>query len=154
MTKEQLQVKTLKALVARETIVAYDCDDVDAYITFDGYSVFAVPKQDMYIDMSKMHHMPSLKNLFSLGDGYVEAELTKRRATLDTNGGILREYRARDDASIKAWVQEIPLKLYQSKKFTAYIRNELSAVKFVDIVTGKVDHIILPVRVAEEIKND
>lgn len=154
MTKAQLQVKAFKALVAHETLVAYDCDDVDAYITFDGYSVFAVPKQDMCIDMSKMYHMPLLRNLFSLDDGYVEAELTKRRATLDTNGGILREYRARDDASIKVWVQESPMKRYQSKKFTAYVRNELSAVKFVDTVAGKVDHIILPVRVAEEIKND
>ncbi len=154
MDKAKLQVEAFKALVAHETLVAYDCDDVDAYITFDGYSVFAVPKQDMCIDMSKMLHMPLLRNLFSLDDGYVEAELTKRRATLDANGGILREYRARDDASIKVWVQESPMKRYQSKKFTAYVRNELSAVKFVDTVAGKVDHIILPVRVAEEIKND
>lgn len=154
MTKAELQVRAFKALVTREALVAYDCDDVDAYITFDSYSVFAVPKQDMCIDTSKMHHMPLLRNLFSLDDGYVEAKLTKRRATLDVNGGILREYRARDDASIKVWVQEIPLKLYQSKKFTAYIRNEMNAIKFVDVVTGKVDHIILPVRMAEETKND
>ena len=100
-----------------------------------------------------MHHMPSLRNLFSLDDGYVEAALTKRCAMFN-NGGILREYRARDDASKKVWVQESMLKRCQPEECWAYIRGELDAVKFVNVVTGKVDHIILPVRVAEEIKND
>lgn len=154
MTKAQLQVEAFKALVTRKTLVAYECDDGDAYITFDGCSVFAVPEQDVCIDMSKMHHMPSLRNWFSLDDGYVEAELTKRCAMFNTNGGILREFRARDDASKKVWVQENMMKRCRSKEFTAYIRDELGAVKFVNVATGKVDHIILPVRgVAEEIKN-
>lgn len=154
MTKAQLQVEAFKALVTRKTLVSYECDDGDVYITFDGCSAFAVPEQDVCIDMSKMHHMPSLKNLFSLSDGYVEAELTKRCAKFNTNGGILREYRARDDASKKVWVQESIMKRYRSEEFTAYIRDELGTVKFVNVVTGKVDHVILPVRVAEEIKND
>lgn len=46
------------------------------------------------------------------------------------------------------------MKRHQLEECWAYIRGELDAVKFVNIVTGKVDHIILPVRVAEEIKND
>lgn len=154
MTKAQLQVEAFKALVTRKTLVSYEYDAGDVYITFDGCSAFAVPKQDVCIDMLKMHHMPSLRRFFSLDDGYVEAELTKRCAMFNTNGGILREYRARDDASKKVWVQESMMKRCRSEEFTAYIRNELDAVKFVNVVTGKVDHIILPVRVAEEIKND
>lgn len=154
MTKAQLQVEAFKALVTRKTLVSYECDDGDVYITFDGCSAFAVPEQDVCIDMSKMHHMPSLRNLFSLDDGYMEAELTKRCAMFNTNGGILREYRARDDASKKVWVQESMMKRCQPEECWAYIRGELDAVKFVNVVTGKVDHIILPVRVSEEIKND
>ena len=46
------------------------------------------------------------------------------------------------------------MKRCQPEECWAYIRGELDAVKFVNVVTGKVDHIILPVRVAEEIKND
>lgn len=154
MTKAQLQVEAFKALVTRKAPVSYECDDGDVYITFDGCSAFAVPEQDVCIDMSKMYHMPSLRNLFSLDDGYMEAALTKRCAMFDTNGGILREYRARDDASKRVWVQERMMKRCQLEECWAYIRGELDAVKFVNIVTGKVDHIILPVRVAEEIKND
>lgn len=154
MTKANLQVKAFHALVTRKTLVSYARDDGYVYITFDGYSAFAVPEQDVCIDISKMYHLPSLRNLFSLGDDYVEAELTKRCAMFNTNGGILREYRARDDASKKVWVQESMMKRCQPEECWAYIRGELDAVKFVNVVTGKVDHIILPVRVAEEIKND
>ena len=147
MTKAQLQVEAFKALVTRKTLVSYECDDGDVYITFDGCSAFAVPEQDVCIDMSKMHHMPSLKNLFVLGDGYTEAKLTKRCTMFDANGGILREYRAVDDAAKRVWVRESMMKRYNSEKYTAYIRDELGAVKFVNQATGKVDHIVLPVRV-------
>ena len=99
MNKAQLQTEAFKHLVTRRNPVAYERDDGDVYITFDGYSAFSVPEKDVCIDTSKMRHMPSLKQLFMLGDGYTEAKLTKRCTMFDANGGILREYRAIDDAS-------------------------------------------------------
>lgn len=110
---------------------------------------FLVPEKDVCLDTSKMRPMPSLKNLFVLGDGYTEAKLTKRCTMFDANGGILREYRAVDDAAKHVWVRESMMKRYCSEEYTAYIRDELGAVKFVNRATGKVDHIILPVRVCE-----
>lgn len=147
MDKAKLQVEAFKELVTRRAFVAYECNDGDTYITFDGYSAFLVPTEDVCIDISKMRHMPSLKNLFELNEGYREARLTKRCAMFDANGGILREYRAVDDAAKRVWVRESMMKRYGSEKYTAYIRDELGAVKFVNQATGKVDHIILPVRV-------
>ncbi len=147
MDKAKLQVEAFKALVVHRAFVAYECNDGDAYITFDGYSAFLVPAEDVCIDVLKMRHMPSLKNLFELSKGYCEARLTKRCAMFNANGGILREYRAVDDAAKHVWVRESMMKRYNSEKYTAYIRDELGAVKFVNQATGKVDHIVLPVRV-------
>lgn len=148
MNKAQLQTEAFKTLVTRRNPVAYERDDGDVYITFDGYSAFSVPEKDVCLDTSKMRPMPSLKNLFVLDDGYTEAKLTKR-CTMYANGGILREYRAVDDAAKSVWVRESMMKRYCSEKCTAYIRDQLGAVKFVNRATGKVDHIILPVRVCE-----
>lgn len=149
MNKAQLQTEAFKALVTRRNPVAYERDDGDVYITFDGYSAFSVPASDVCIDTSKMRAMPSLKELFMLDDGYTEAKLTKHCAMFDANGGIIREYRAIDDASKSAWVRESLMKRYCSEEYTAYIRDHLCAIKFVNRATGKVDHIILPVRVCE-----
>lgn len=149
MNKAQLQTEAFKHLVTRRTPVAYYRDDGDVYITFDGYSAFSVPEKDVCLDTSKMRPMPSLKNLFVLGDGYTEAKLTKRCTMFDANGGILREYRAVDDAAKHVWVRESMMKRYCSEECTAYIQDQLSAAKFVNRATGKVDHIILPVRVCE-----
>lgn len=149
MNKAQLQTEAFKALVTRRNPVAYERDDGDVYITFDGYSALSVPEKDLCIDTSKIRAMPSLKQLFVLGDGYTEAKLTKRCAMFNANGGILREYRAIDDASKSVWVRESMMKRYCSEECTAYIRDQLGAAKFVNRATGKVDHIILPVRVCE-----
>lgn len=147
MDKAKLQVEAFKALVVHRALVSYECNGGDVYITFDGYSAFLVPAEDVCIDISKMRHMPSLKNLFARSEGYCEAQLTKRCAMFNANGGIIREYHAVDAVTKRVWVRESMMKRYDSEKYTAYIRDELDVVKFVNQATGKVDHIILPVRV-------
>lgn len=154
MNKAQLQTEAFKRLVTRKSTVAYERDNGNVFITFDGYSAFSVPEKDVCIDLSKMRSMPYLKQYFTLGDGYTEAKITRRCAMFNAQGGVLREYRAINDVKKTTWVREILLKQHCSAEYAAYIRGQLDAVKFVNRATGNVDHIIIPVRVVEGTTND
>lgn len=142
--KAKLQIELFKNLVNRSRTVAYCKVDQEVYFTMDGYTAFYLPEVDVCLDLGKMQALESMKELFVVSEKDLEVHKTKTIREL--NRGELGYEMKCDQFSVFA-NKNLFDKYYGGHKL--FCESPKSPIKLVSNVTGKVEALVLPVKVRE-----
>ena len=153
MDLAKLQVEAFKNIVVRKGVVGYaNLTDVRVAITPDGFTVFAIPEIDLFIDRTKMVETPILRNMFDKVPGSVEVIGTVSKCIY--KGGLGSPYLVKiysaDNPQVCAYCNKSYYDKYNSDLYTAHITDNRTAIRFFNDTTGAVNHVILPVYVRQE----
>lgn len=135
----KLQTEIFKKVLVRNTHARYSDDDGFVCFTADGYSAFRIPKNDVCIDLSKMMRLDNLKDHFYIGETAKEIKITKICEHTPKDMLIKLEGNGVEVWAAKRFIDQY----YDDQRL--YIELESTPIKFVSMVTDKVEAIVLPV---------
>ena len=138
----ELQIELFKNVLNLERMTAYDLlDDGRIAFTKDGFSAFAIPQHQCFIDLTKIRKLEILKSIFLLTDEDKPVKLTKIEA--NTSHGQLVKLKS---DTFDVWCKKaFFLKYYGDQDI--YCSGSCGAIKFLNNISGKVEAFILPFRV-------
>lgn len=145
MKSANMQVEIFKSLVGQESRVGYeDLGDRIAF-TCEGFTAFAVPKKQCYIDLEKMRKFSALGPLFALTDEDKELQTTKIEANFGDSWGMLMKLKG---DGFNVWIRKSWFQKYYFVGCSIRCAGNDKPVKL--IMRDEVCAVILPCRVNEE----
>ena len=108
----------------------------------DGYTAFSLPEMDVCIDLRKMQTLESMKELFVVSEK--DQEVNKTKTILELNRSELGYEMKCDQFSVFA-KKALFDKYYGDHRL--FCESPLSPIKLVSNITGKVEALVLPVKV-------
>lgn len=144
MKSANMQVEVFKALIGQDSKVGYyDLGDRVAF-TCDAFTAFAVPKKQLYMDISKMRQFPALEPLFALTDEDKELRVTKIEANFGNSWGTLMKLKG---DGFNAWIRKSWFQKYYFVGYSIRCAGNNKPVKLV--MRDEVCAAILPCHVNE-----
>ena len=144
LNKAKLQIELFKNLVYRTRTVAYCKGDQEVYFTMDGYTAFSLPEMDVCLDLGKMQMLESMKELFVISEK--DQEVSKIKTIRELRMGEFCYEMKCDQFSVFA-KKTLFDKYYDNHRL--FCESPELPIKLVSNVTGKVEALVLPVRIRE-----